>query len=176
MKKILSFLAFTAVVTLGLTSCDTETDVSAGGTAVKKMAGLWEVQVDMMELTEDGDTIHYGDYYGVGTFLFYTYNTADNKSNTIWVDDYDYDYKSYGFWGVKAEVSCNLSTLTFSGEDVLNVYDDEETCKVTGKVFPNGALNLHGMPNDSICIDFEFDTDPGWVYRYAGQRYTGFYE
>ena len=170
MKKIFSFLAFTAITALGLISCDTETDVSAGGTAVKDMAGAWDVQVDMMELTEDGDTIHYGDYYGYGTFQFYTYNTVENKSNTIWVDDLQ------NFWQVKAAVSCDLSTFTFSGEDVLNVYDGEETCKVTGKVFPNGALNLHGMPNDSICIDFEFDTDPGWVYRYAGQRYTGFYE
>lgn len=179
MKKILSFLAITAVAVLGLTSCDPETDVSAGGTAVKDMAGLWDAQVDVMELTEDGDTIHYGDIYDWGTFQFYTYNTADNSSHTIWVDDKDWnypDYSYYGFWGVKVEVNCNLSTLTFSGNDVPNVYDSEETCKVTGKVFPNGATNMHGMPNDSICIDFEFDTDPGVIYRYAGQRYTGFYE
>ncbi|MCH5174433.1 MAG: hypothetical protein J1F40_00925 [Prevotellaceae bacterium] len=168
MKKI--FYLATLLFCATIISCSTETDVPAGGTAVKDMAGVWDVQVDLMELDENGDTIHYGDYYGYGTFQFYTYNTAENTSNTIWVDDLQ------NFWWVKAAVNCNLSTLTFSGNDVLNVYDGEETCKVTGKVFPNGATNLHGMPNDSICIDFEFDTDPGVIYRYAGQRYTGFYE
>ncbi len=182
MKKYILFFVSAIVASFGFTACDTETDEPAGGTAVEKLAGHWEVEVDVMEVAEDGDTIHYGDIYGYGTFDFWTYNTSSNSSSQIWVDDMG------NFWTVKAKCSCNTSNLTITGEDVLNVYtetdlpeDDPnymepETCKITGKIFPGAGHNLHGKPNDSICIDMVYDTDPTTIYRYAGSRYTGFYE
>lgn len=179
MKKIFSAIMITAAAMLGISSCSTETDESAGGTAVQDMAGNWEVVIDIIEIDENGDSIHYGDYYGFGALTFYTYNTNDNRSDSLYVDDFDQLLQvSSSLWGVKAKVGCNLSNFTISGTNA-NLYASEdapETCKVTGRIMPGAATNLHGMPNDSICVDVEFDWDPGWVYRYAGQRYTGFYE
>ena len=171
MKKIFSLLLLVAA-TFGLASCDRETNVSAGGTAVQNLAGIWDVQVDVIEIGEDGTETHYGDYYGYGTFQIYTYNTVENDKDSLWVDDLG------NFWDVLAKVGCNTSDRTFSAKDAVNVNEDKtvEKCRVEGKVLPGAAINLHGKPNDSICVDFEFDTDPGMVYRYAGQRYTGFYE
>lgn len=171
MKKIFSAIMITAAAMFGISSCSTETNESAGGTAVQDMAGKWDVVSDIMLVGEDGDTTHLGDYYGYGVFTFFTYNTNDNRSDSLYVDDLG------NFWTVKAKVGCNLANFTISGTDALNLYDDSgETCKVTGRVLPGAATNLHGKPNDSIYVDFEFSTDPGTIYRYAGQRYTGFYE
>lgn len=173
MKKIFSAIMIAAAAMLGISSCSTETDESAGGTAVQDMAGNWEVVIDVMEVDENGDTIHYGDYYNYGTLSFFTYNTNDNSSDFIYVDDLG------KFWTVKAKVGCDLSNLTFFADNADNLYASEEepeTCKVSGRVMPGAATNLHGKPNDSIYVDFEFSLDPGVIYRYAGQRYTGFYE
>lgn len=161
-----------AAATLGMTSCDVETNESAGGTAVQDLAGVWDVQVDIIEIGEDGEETHYGDYYGYGTFQIYTYNTVENDKDSLWVDDLG------NFWTVRAKVGANVANRTFAAPAALNVYEDRyvESCRVEGKVLPGAATNLHGKPNDSIYVDFEFDTDPGVIYRYAGQRYTGFYE
>lgn len=181
MKKYILFFVSAIITSFAFTACDTETDEPAGGTAVEKMAGHWVVSVDVIDLSE-GDSVNLGDYFGFGSFDFWTYNTASNSESELWVDDME------NFWAVKSKCSCNLSNLTITGNDVLNVYtetdlpeDDEnyvepETCKITGKIIPNGALNLHGKPNDSICVDMVYSTDPETVYRYTGTRYTGFYE
>lgn len=49
MKKYISMFMFALLVCFALVSCDTETDESAGGTAVEQMAGIWEVQVDAVD-------------------------------------------------------------------------------------------------------------------------------
>ena len=177
MKKLFSAIMITAAAMLGISSCSTETDESAGGTAVQDMAGNWEAVIDIIEIDQNGDSIHYGDYYGFGPLTFYTYNTNDNRSDSLYIDDFAQLLQlSSSLWGVKAKVGCNLSNFTISGTKVANIYEEGVTCTIKGRVFPDGATNLHGKPNDSICVDIEFSNDEGWIYRYAGQRYTGFYE
>lgn len=179
MKKIFSAIMIAAAAMLGATSCSTETNESAGGTAVQDMAGKWDVVIDIIEVGENGDSTHYGDYYGFGTLSFFTYNTNDNRSDSLYVDDLAQLLKvSTQLWAVKAKVGCDLSNFTISGtaDNLYASEDAPETCKVTGRIIPDAATSLHGKPNDSICVDVEFDWDPGWIYRYAGQRYTGFYE
>ncbi|MBO4673610.1 MAG: hypothetical protein J5616_04600 [Bacteroidaceae bacterium] len=169
MKKIFSAIMITAAAMFGISSCSTETNESAGGTAVQDMAGLWDVDIDVMELDENGN---YGSepvvtYPG---YTLYTYNTNDNRSDSLYIDDLG------KIWPVKLKVGCNLSDFTITGTDVINIYDDEETCQINGRVMPGAATNLHGKPNDSICVEIEFSSDPGYLYRFTGQRYTGFYE
>ncbi len=157
---------------LCLTSCSVETDVDAGGTATEAVAGNWDVQVDVMQVDESGDTIHYGDYYGFGTFTLYTFNTAANRADSIWIDDFG------NFWSVKAKVGCDISKRTISATNATNVRStsEPETCSVTGKILPGAGVNLHGKPTDSICVDFVFSSDSETIYRYSGTRYSGFYE
>ena len=50
--------------TFTFVSCDPETDEKAGGTAVEKMAGLWEVTVDVVD--EQGNVLG-KDPLGLGT-------------------------------------------------------------------------------------------------------------
>ena len=49
MKKYISMFMVALAATFTFVSCDTETDEKAGGTAVEKMAGLWEVKVDVVD-------------------------------------------------------------------------------------------------------------------------------
>lgn len=49
MKKYISMFMFALLGCFALVSCDTETDESAGGTAVEQMAGIWDVQVDAVD-------------------------------------------------------------------------------------------------------------------------------
>ena len=73
MKKYISMFMFALLGCFALVSCDTETDESAGGTAVEQMAGIWDVQVDAVD--ENGNVL-YEDPYGLGTITVNTYNTA----------------------------------------------------------------------------------------------------
>ena len=164
MKKIFSILSIVAVSMFALTSCDPETKEEAGGTAVQAMAGNWAVHVDVIE---EGET--YEDPYGYGTFNLYTYNTASNASDKLFVFE-------NSFWGTKILANCDLNTNKIWAENSLNETDGEETANIKGEIFPNAALSEHNVPIDSICIDIEYDSEPGVIYRYTGKRYTGFAE
>ena len=84
MKKYIS-LAFMAIaLTFGFTSCCVETNEEPGGTNVEKMAGRWNVMVDAVD--ESGNVV-YKDPYHLGEFEIRTYNTADNSTTKMWLDD-----------------------------------------------------------------------------------------
>lgn len=169
MKKFIS-IAFMAIGLLfGFASCDVETNEEPGGTNVEKMAGRWDVNIDVVD--ESGNVL-YEDPYGMGTITIMTYNVADNNSTQMWLDDRNQ------FWAFQMKVDVNYEGRTFScgAKD----YDaaGSGTAEVTGgKILENAAKNLHGMPNDSIVFNIKFsDDDYGFTYRISGQRYTGFYE
>ena len=170
MNKIFSSVLAAAAGIFALASCDAQTDIEAGGTAVQKVAGNWEVRADLADA--DGNVIA-EDCYGLGAFTLYTYNTASNSSKEMWIDDRG------NFWAFKFKVDVNVSKQTFSTSDYVP-YDAAGTGNgkiVFGKVLNGAATNLHGMPNDSIVFDIVFDDDSnGAVWRISGQRYTGFYE
>ena len=48
MKKYISFAFMALALSFGFVSCDTETNEEPGGTNVQKMAGRWDVQVDIV--------------------------------------------------------------------------------------------------------------------------------
>ena len=107
-------------------------------------------------------------------FELFTYNTADNDADKIWITD------AGNFWEFMMKIPANAADLTFSCPEMD--YDEAGTGKAiitNGKVLLGAAKNLHGMPNDSIVFDISFnDDDPayGYIYRISGQKYTGFYE
>ncbi len=140
--------------------------VEDGSIAIQMMVGEWNMKIDLMQVDEKGDTIHYADYVSRGVIPFMTYNTDDQKIDSIYVDD-------LGEIGpVKAKVGCDLSNFTLSGKDVPNLYDGKEPCQVTGRVMPDATTNQYGKTTDSICVDFVFSTKPNYIYRYAGLRKT----
>lgn len=169
MKKYISLFLFAMIGAFGFTACDVETDIEPGGTNVEKMAGKWEVTIDVVD---DAGNVLYEDPFGYGTVIMYTYNTAANTNTEMWLDD------DGEFWAFKMKVDVNYANRTF--DCATKDYDAKGTGQGTvtnGKVLEGAATNLHGMPNDSIVFNIAFsDDDYGFKYRISGQRYTGFYE
>lgn len=169
MKKYISFALMTVALCFGFVSCDVETNEEPGGTNVEKMAGRWEVQVDAYD--NEGNLL-YEDPYGLGTILIMTYNTSDNSTTQMWLDDREH------FWSFKFKTNVNYQARTFSNEAIdYDAAGSGKAVVANGKILEGAAKNLHGMPNDSIVFDITFDDDKyGFVYRISGQRYTGFNE
>lgn len=172
MKKYYSMIIFVLIACLSFVSCDPETDEEAGGTNVEKMAGLWDVQVDV--INENGE-VSMEDPYGLGIISIRTYNTAANNSTEMWFEDSN-------FWGVKMKTIVDLANATFTAPDGT-AYDftAPEGGKVKGmkgKILYGQGKNIHGMPCDSICIEVAYDDDDNGplTYRYSGVRHSGFYE
>ena len=180
MNKIFSSVLVAAAGIFALASCDAQTDIEAGGTAVQEVAGNWEVQVDLADV--NGNVLE-EDCYGLGIFPLYTFNTASNSSKEMWIDNLSQNKKKFaaaGFWYFKFKVDVNLGSKTFQTADYVD-YDPAGTGKAKikdGKVMLGAATNLHGMPNDSISflITFNDDEEADTYYLIHGQRYTGFYE
>ena len=169
MKKYISIFALTLGLCLGFASCNTETNEPAGGTAVEKMAGHWVVTVDAYD--EEGNLL-YEDPYGMGEWDMYTYNTANNDADQMWLSDGD------NFWGYTIKVPIDLNNQTFSYNNgfMYNDGDDDQFCTITnGKIMPNGGLNVNGELTDAIEYDITFTDDSyGFVYHVSGVRYSGF--
>ena len=173
MKKYISIFALALVLGLGFASCSTETDEPAGGTAVEKMAGHWVVTVDAYD--EAGNLL-YEDPYGMGEWNMYTYNTADDDADQMWLSD------GNNFWGYTLKVPIDLNAQTFAIKDGF-IYSDEDEdgpydvfCTISnGKIIPNGGKNVNGKPTDAIEYDITFTDDGyGFVYYVYGVRYAGF--
>jgi hypothetical protein len=181
MKKYFISAAMSVLLAVGFTACDTETDEKPGGTAIEKMCGYWDVQVDAVD---ENDNVVYEDIFGSGIFPFYTYNTADNSSTKMWIDDLQQDY----FWNMKFLVDVDYAARTFSATNVVyeeGQYEEEEPGMATvwdGKIVENGGLNLHGKPWDTIDFNISFTDDSypeGYGYDHyhvSGLRHSGYNE
>ena len=166
MKKYISIFALTLGVCLGLDSGSTETDEPAGGTAVEKMAGHWVVVADIIE---DGQV--YEDPYGIGPWDMYTYNTANDDTDQMWLSDFG------NFWAYELKVDIDLNAMTFGVNHgfIYNDGEEDQFCTITdGRIIPNGGENVNGKPTDAIEYKIEFTDDPGTIYYIHGVRYAGF--
>ncbi len=170
MKKYISLLA---VVMLGLftfSACDTETDEEPGGTNIEKMCGYW----DVMYYAIDANGENLGEWTD-GTI--FTYNTADNSTSEMWLDDQN------TYWAIKLKVDIDYEARTFSATE--RDYDLDGTGKTVitdGKILEGAGKNIHGNPCDSIAFEISFDDDPypgryGFDhYLVTGVRHSGFTE
>lgn len=180
-KKFFIPLAMGVMMGMTFTACDTETDEEPGGTPVEKMCGYWDVQYDAVD--ENGEVV-FEDPFEAGTIAIYTYNTNDNSSTKMWIDDRLDD----SFWNFKFLVDIDYAARTFSATNVVyeaGQYEEEEPGTATlwnGKIVENGGKNLHGKPWDTIEFDISFSDDPypeayGYHhYHVYGLRHTGFTE
>jgi len=159
MKRIIVYVLI-ILAGAGLYSCQEE--VEGGGTAAEKLAGEWWFAL----LDEDGNVVF--DYSAIGSRMS-TYNTADNSSDEIWVDDFE-----HGWW-VKAKVPANADNLTFGSPDsVFNVYEQANIIVSDGQIFEDAGTSKDGNVVDSIRFTATYPD--GTVFIYAGHRHTGFLE
>lgn len=140
-----------------LFSCDEGGDPDPGGTAIEELAGDWVVN-----MTWDGDD--------VGHATISTYNTSNNDTDKMWVDDHG------NGWGLKAKADLNLSSRTFGGNDLTELYYDVTVTITDGIIIPDAATAPSGTVTDSIYFKAEFSDIPGEIWEYAGYRRTGFLE
>ena len=118
MKKITYFAAL-LLVGLTFSSCAKE-DIE--DTATVDMAGQWYVDIDAVD--ENGDPIPGGEHYfgyDEARVLLLTYNTADNNTQEMYIDDLGvFDVASYygngGYpnYAIKCKVDIDYKNLTFS--------------------------------------------------------------
>jgi hypothetical protein len=167
-NKILYIIALISASFL-LTSCEKDEIQS---TDSSKLAGEWYVTCVAVD---ENDDLVYGDddLYGLGYFLLDTYNTSDNSSTEMWIDD------NGNFWSFKNKISVNLNDLTFSATDAYEEYYGITVTITNGQVLYDAATTPSGSVADSIVFNVTFsdDSNPeyyGWdSYRIAGYRYTG---
>ena len=168
MKKYISMFMVALAATFTFVSCDTETDEKAGGTAVEKMAGLWDVTVDVVD--EQGNVLG-----TVGTININTYNTAANDADKMWLED-------DAFYGVKMKVNVtDYNNGKFEGTPNTSYIPSDARAGniefLKGQVLYGQGKNLHGMPVDSICYTVKFDAaQNACIYRISGTRHSGFTE
>ncbi len=169
MKK--SIFILLAAIAFVATSCKKE---EIGGTATQEASGEWSVALNCID--EEGNAM--GDMFGVGQFILLTYNTNDNATNKIYVDDLG------NFRAFKVQADLDLANLTFSvNEGISEFVDDEGPYDIAvtitnGKILKGAAKTPSGMPADSIVFDILFEDDEyvGSYYdhmRIEGFRYTG---
>ncbi|WP_285059817.1 lipid-binding protein [Pedobacter ginsengisoli] len=162
MKKYIFILSFLVV---GFSSC--KKDEVAGGTAVQDMSGEWWVQVEERVTQPNGDvTIKtpFGPYYSLSS-----YNTADNSSTVMWLDD------SQSFYGLKAKVNVDVNNKTFSATAADELYFEVTVDIKNGQVIKNGAIGaVSKAVTDSIAFDAVFSDSPKSLFRYRGYHRTKF--
>jgi hypothetical protein len=156
-----------------------------GNTATVKMSNSWWVNVSLP---------------GTGNLtplpvLFETYNTAQNKTDSMWLDDLGNLGLAYavGFPGslgmgpdslaglgvdIKCKVAINYTAFTFSTANSVNYYGDSATTLVTvfgGKILPMAGHSLSGNAVDSIMMKAVFSNapNPTDTFTIAGVARTG---
>ena len=201
MKKIILF----ATALLAMAACSKD---EIGGTAMESMAGQWYCAIDAVD--ESGNPIADGeDYWGLGgRTLVLTYNVADNNTSQMWLNILgvgnfakDYNYPPYPDYDIKAKLSCDQNTLTFSateaanyaepviwshededGNEVIDAQTDPMPVSIEGKILKGAGLQNNGSAADSIIMYVVYKNDPWYPddgyakYKISGIRYSGLVE
>lgn len=182
MKKALYFAAL--LLLPAFVACEKE-DIE--NTATVSMAGDWYCTVDAVDdngnpITQmlDGRPNDGEDYFGVGLTHIMTYNTADNTTAEMWIDnqgignyaaDYADNWESYGFmptYAIKAKVNINLTALTFSSTDAPNFGEGYDWVEKVPGYDDQGKVRLD-EDGDTILVDHIFHSEAGMPVTIEGK-------
>jgi hypothetical protein len=95
--------------------------------------------------------------------LFSTYNTSQNVSDSLWLDDLNNGYQ------FKVKVLADPKNETFSTDSAQNESYDIRVHIANGKIIPNGGKGKStGSIVDSIYMEASFGDDPGDTYIISG--------
>jgi hypothetical protein len=167
MKKLntMIYTLLTLLVVVAFTSC--QKDEKIGGTAVQTLAGEFWIRLD----NGTGDT--FGDSY----YTIFTYNTASNRADSLWVDDGFSSSTGVPFWQIKGKAHADVANLTFSGTNIVNQeYESTFTIR-NAKIIPKAATAPGTkLKTDSIYFEISFsdDADPSVFHKAGGYARTRF--
>lgn len=152
MKNIFLFM----VTLLLFTACTKEKDTDSGGTATQAMAGEWWVQVKVNNTPVVADW-----------FKILTYNTADNVSTQMWIDDQEH------LWPFKFKIDVDPAGKTFTANNATSSYTNITVKLANGKILDKIAKGpVSQAVTDSIYFEAEFSDDPGTTYQLTGYKRT----
>jgi hypothetical protein len=123
-----------------------------GATNTVSMSNEWWVTLSLGGVDQIGQPV-----------LFSTYNTSQNVSDSLWLDDLTNGYQ------FKVKVLADPKNLTFSVDSAQNETYDIRVHIANGKIIPNGG---HGKSTgsivDSIYMEASFGDDPGDTWIISG--------
>lgn len=175
--KLRYIFIFVLLAACGLTACERD-EPEMKATAALPLAGEWWVTYKLE--TSPGQF----EDQGGGYTKILTYNTASNRTDSIWVTDVTGDgTRDHGnFWTFRVKSGADMANRTFSvtGNKSIATFDyDPYDINITiteGKVIPNGGLSASGVKTDSIYFKMQFEDDPDNTYIVSGHKRTGFLE
>lgn len=171
MKSIIKSIFLFCVLAVSLTSCETYSDPKVDYSPIYPLSGEWKVRIRNIQ----ADTLVNKN----AMYVFGTYNTSDNLTNQMWIrTTSSIPTFSSGVKTVKAKISCDVSSLTFSTTGViqnLNVTTNAvlDTVVITeGKVTLNSVLMKSGVMSDRISFKLTKSKVPGVTFLVDGYRRT----
>lgn len=174
-NKIL--IALVAILIIGTTGCTKLYEMNQPEEPEVEYSAIWPLSGEwwVVYRFDDGNG-NIDDWYSVGYTPLFTYNTADEDTDKMWISD------GGNFWWYTIKSNCNVDGLSFTGTDLVSTYDTGDgiydiKCNITnGKVIEDGGKSTSGIVTDSIYFEIEFEDDPGTIYQCSGVRRTGFLE
>ena len=169
MKKIIYSIFSISLLLFLFTSCEEEVENWESSTG--DLDGNWYVYYDHSTYGHDP--------FGVGLTPVYTYNTAADNGQEIWLTDEDH------FWSYKVKIPADPANLTFGSQEAVTSVVDGYPIEVrvtNGKVIEDAVELPSGVMADSIYFEIWFEdlvdatgieNDTLYV---SGYRKTGFKE
>lgn len=143
MKKFI-YSIFSLSLIVMLFSCEQEAEIWNSST--NGVDGNWYVYYDHSAYGHDP--------FNVGLSPLFTYNTAADNGQQIWLSD------DGNFWDYKVRIPVNTSSLTFGGTDtVYSIVEDYEIQVIVNNgVIVEDAVKLpSGVMADSIYFEVWFE-------------------
>jgi hypothetical protein len=168
MKKLVNKILGLSLL-LVLFACQEDPDIWDSSTVA--LDGNWYVTYDHESYGNDP--------FGVGYTPLYTYNTAADNGQEIWLSDDD------NFWSYKVRIPGNPEAGTFGSTDVVTSVVDGYEIQVkieNGQIFPDAVKLPSGVMADSIYFEVWFEDleDATGIANdklmVSGYRQTGFTE
>ena len=167
MKKILFYSLMITLLAI-FNSCSEDPEIWQSSTA--DFDGNWFVRYDS---DTEADPFH------AGFTTLFTYNTASDNGNEIWITD------EAGFWDYKVTIPVNQGNMTFgSSSEVTSIVDGYGINVIieNGKIIKEAVKLPSGVIADSIYFEIWFedltypDGSPLAKLFVGGHRKTGFHE
>ena len=165
--KHFKYIIFTLLATISFVACNQENnDFNIEYAAIHPMGGQYTVTI-----TDEAGT-------KVAVTACYLANTSDNSTSKCWIRIGNYNTSASTAYSINGKIDCNLSDLSFSGSNIMNLAGNVTTSNETFTV-TNGKIELNGITapsktvTDKISFTFTRTLKPGKTYKVEGFRYTG---
>ncbi|MCD7975852.1 MAG: hypothetical protein LUG51_01365 [Tannerellaceae bacterium] len=149
-----------------ITACDTHREYDIEYTPIAPLGGQYRIYV----YNQQGEEL-LKDYC-------YIANTSGYDPDQCWIRIGEYNENPENPWAINGKITCEISTLTFSGNEIENLAGNvtsspETFTLMNGRLLLNEATTPSGATADSIHFSFHNSRFPGELFTAQGYRYKG---